>query len=249
MTEYIKRSRGPYNYPIKKVEGRPRPTAVSQYCWAKAARNPWESVSLEDYEDHMSLDSVRQLQVLSEIMRCQFFEHFVSSVVIFGIAGGNGLEHVPLGQIQKVYGIDVNKDYLIAATERHPELDSILECLRFDLRYYPEKVPKAELVLANLVVEYIGYEAFKADVQSADPQYVSCVVQINSDDDSWVSDSPLVHKFDRLDEIHQVVEPQELKDQMAQIGYYAVKDYEYATPNGKKLLRTDFVKMTRGGRR
>lgn len=32
-------------------------------------KNPWESIHLEDYEKHMSLDSVFQLQTLDEIMR------------------------------------------------------------------------------------------------------------------------------------------------------------------------------------
>ncbi len=27
--------------------------------------NPWEEVSLKDYENHMSLDSVKQLQIMN----------------------------------------------------------------------------------------------------------------------------------------------------------------------------------------
>ena len=34
--------------------------------------NPWEEISLDDYEKHMSLDSVRQLQALDAIMKEQF---------------------------------------------------------------------------------------------------------------------------------------------------------------------------------
>ena len=30
--------------------------------------NPWEEIRLDDYEKHMSLDSVRQLQALDSIM-------------------------------------------------------------------------------------------------------------------------------------------------------------------------------------
>ena len=32
-------------------------------------RNPWEDISLSDYECHMSLDSIRQLQGMNEMMR------------------------------------------------------------------------------------------------------------------------------------------------------------------------------------
>ena len=34
--------------------------------------NPWEEISLDDYEKHMSLDPVRQLQAMNSIMQ----EHF-----------------------------------------------------------------------------------------------------------------------------------------------------------------------------
>ena len=35
-------------------------------------KNPWEEISLDDYENHMSLDSVRQLQTLNALMKEQF---------------------------------------------------------------------------------------------------------------------------------------------------------------------------------
>ena len=31
--------------------------------------NPWEEISLDDYEKHMSLDTVRQLQAMNSIMQ------------------------------------------------------------------------------------------------------------------------------------------------------------------------------------
>lgn len=57
-------------------------------------KNPWEEIPLADYENHMKLDSVRQLQALNEMMKGQFDIYPVSSVMILGIAGGNGLEQV-----------------------------------------------------------------------------------------------------------------------------------------------------------
>ena len=32
-------------------------------------KNPWENISLDDYENHMSLDSVMQLQAMNSIMK------------------------------------------------------------------------------------------------------------------------------------------------------------------------------------
>ncbi len=55
--------------------------------------NPWEEISLDDYENHMSLDSVKQLQAMNKIMEEQFETYPVSTAMVLGVAGGNGLEH------------------------------------------------------------------------------------------------------------------------------------------------------------
>lgn len=39
------------------------------------------------------------------------FQFPVSNVVILGIAGGNGLEHIQTEKFKKVYGIDINQHY------------------------------------------------------------------------------------------------------------------------------------------
>ena len=70
-----------------------------------------EEISLTDYENHMQLDSVMQLQVLNEMMIGQFYTYPVSSIMIFGIAGGNGLEHIQKDKFDKIYGIDINPLY------------------------------------------------------------------------------------------------------------------------------------------
>ena len=54
--------------------------------------NPWNSIKLTDYESHMSLDSVGQLQSLNRMMAAQFEDFPVKTAVVLGVAGGNGLE-------------------------------------------------------------------------------------------------------------------------------------------------------------
>lgn len=56
--------------------------------------NPWEEIDLKDYESHMSLDSVYQLQVLNAMMNEQFYTYEIKTMMILGVAGGNGLEHI-----------------------------------------------------------------------------------------------------------------------------------------------------------
>ncbi len=82
-------------------------------------KNPWEEISLEDYENHMRLESVLQLQALNEMMKGQLEDYPASKVMILGVAGGNGLEHIRRDRVEKVYGMDVNAAYLEAAAARH----------------------------------------------------------------------------------------------------------------------------------
>ena len=37
--------------------------------------NPWKKILLSDYENHMSLESVQQLQALNRIMKEQFYTY------------------------------------------------------------------------------------------------------------------------------------------------------------------------------
>ena len=85
----------------------------------KNVRNPWQEISLDDYENHMKLDSVMQLQTLDSMMKEQLNDYPVSSVMILGVAGGNGLRHVPTERISKIYGVDINPRYLEETVARY----------------------------------------------------------------------------------------------------------------------------------
>lgn len=206
--------------------------------------NPWKEIPLNDYESHMKLDSVMQLQTMNRMMKSQFDDYPVSSVMILGIAGGNGLEHIRKDKYKKVFGVDINLSYLQEAVRRYPDLDGILECLCVDLMKGSDKLPQGEMIIANLLIEYIGYECFQKTVCHVDPRYVSCIIQINMED-SWVSDSPYLHVFDGLEQVHHQIGEQRLGDAMREIGYLEIKRAECLLPNGKKLVQIDFEKSGR----
>lgn len=203
-------------------------------------KNPWEEIPLSDYENHMKLDTVRQLQTMNEMMQGQFDAYPVSSVMILGIAGGNGLGHIQKEKFERVYGIDVNPAYLQEAVHRYPHLDGVLQCMCIDLRNSVDKLPRADLVIANLLVEYIGYECLQHIIWQVKPKYISCIIQINMED-SWVSDSPYLRVFDRLEQVHHQMEEQELEKAMCEIGCHTIKTLERTLPNGKKFVQLDFV--------
>lgn len=205
--------------------------------------NPWKEIDLADYENHMKLDTVMQLQTMNSLMKKQFRDYPVSSAMVLGIAGGNGLEHVSKDKYETVYGVDINEDYLRVVSERYADLSGVLKCLCIDLINDADKLPHAELVIANLLIEYIGYDAFKNAVTKIDPKYVSCVIQINTDENQWVSDSPYLHAFDRLDEVHHQMEENALSDAMEEIDYCLISQSSETLPNGKALVRLDYQKV------
>lgn len=202
--------------------------------------NPWEEIPLSDYENHMKLESVQQLQTMNKMMLRQFSLCDTDTVMILGVAGGNGLEHVVGRGFKRVYGVDINPDYLRQCKERYPQLDSILECVCTDLTSPDLELPHANMLIANLLIEYIGYECFCRTVAQVRPAYVSCVIQINVDD-GFVSDSPYLHVFDGLERVHHQMQEEELVSSMQAIGYRLTDKAEESLPNGKKLVEMDFI--------
>ena len=204
-------------------------------------KNPWEEISLSDYEAHMSLDSVQQLQTMNRMIKEQFAAYPVRTAMLLGAAGGNGLEHAGADKFTAVYAVDINAGYLKAIEQRFGT-DGVIKCLRADLTDEECVLPHTELVIADLLIEYIGYEAFARTVSAVSPEYVSCGIQINTDEKQWVSDSPYLHAFDGLDAVHHQMHPDELAAAMRGIGYRELLREEDPLPNGKSLVRQDFGK-------
>lgn len=204
--------------------------------------HPWEEISLADYEAHMALDSVRQLQTLRRMMGDQLEAAPAGTVMILGVAGGNGLDLIEPGRFRRVYGVDVNAAYLAETGRRYPALSGTLECLRADLTKDWNRLPEADLVIANLIVEYIGYPCLLDVLRQVRPRYVSCVLQRNPTE-AWVSDSPYLHAFDGLEAVHHTVEPRGLEAALAAGGWRLVRREECPLPDGKSLVRLDFVPL------
>jgi len=205
--------------------------------------NPWNEIELSDYENHMSLGSVGQLQSLNRFMARQFDAYPVKTAMVLGVAGGNGLEHASREKYETVYGVDINEQYLEAVKERFKDRLDLIKCLKVDIISEAEKLPHAELVIADLFVEYVGYEAFAYALKKMEPEFVSVVIQINTDENSWVSDSPYLHAFDGLDEVHHQMEDGALTECLKAAGFEKILTEREDLPNGKALLRLDYRKV------
>lgn len=207
--------------------------------------NPWESIKLSDYENHMRLHTVMQLQALNGMMKEQLSAYPVQSVMILGIAGGNGLEHISPQKYRAVYGVDVNEEYLHEVQRRYQELRNILHCLCLDLRTESAELPSVELLIANLLVEYVGCDCFQKIVERVRPKVVSCGIQVDTGEE-FVSESPYYSSFDGLGDIHSQIDAAELVRSVCAIGYTHLGTKDYPLPNGKKLLQIDFQMIEEG---
>lgn len=201
--------------------------------------NPWQKVSLSDYESHMQLPDIGQLQALNTIMRHQFNDFPVKTLCILGVAGGNGLEHIDLESIEKAYGVDINQDYLKSCQRRYSHMGERLSLLNLDLTQPDTQLPAVDLVVANLLIEYIGLEVFRARLQNHPARYVSCVIQKNTDD-NFVSTSPYQEAFVDISQVHHDINEENTTTAMKTIGFSLIAKEITVLPNQKQLITLDF---------
>lgn len=203
--------------------------------------NPWEAVPLETYEAHMKSTEVGQLPVLSEIMKRQLARCAAGTVCVLGIAGGNGLEHIDLSRTRRVYGIDVSATYLSACRQRFAVLGDRLSLMQMDLKEEASRLPQADTVIADLLVEYIGIEAFAQLIAAGLPAAVCCAVQ-KSGGASFISESACAEALRSIGNIHQDIEPEALAAAMERIGYRQAFREDVPLPGSKQLVCIDFLR-------
>lgn len=203
--------------------------------------NPWEEIDLGKYEKHMSSDEVHQLQTLNKITKEQLEDNNSEVICILGAAGGNGLENIDLEGIEKVYAIDINKKYLDICKKRYEYLEDKLEVICMDLTDDNAILPKTNLLLCNLIIEYMGEEKFISLIErnKNNIYVVSCVIQKNNSN-SFVSESELTSHFDPLLSIHHDIDEYRLRKLFADIGFEWTICTINKLPNNKEFVRIDF---------
>jgi predicted phosphodiesterase len=223
-------------------------TATARYSRSYKPKSPpknaWQELPLETYEAHMSAASVRQAQALDRLMAEQMRDLPARSVCILGVSGGNGLEHAAALPYARILGVDINADYLAACRARFPALGDRLRLLNLDLTDLTQTLPHAELVLADLLIEYIGVNAFAKQIASCAPHAVSCVLQHSGSGD-FVSPSPEAAAFSGIEKLHREIDPTTLTDAMEEMDYHLTLVSSTLVPDGKLLLRLDYERTAR----
>jgi hypothetical protein len=118
-------------------------------------KNPWLDIPLEDYESHMALPQVGQSQLLSQLLGEAIESYRPSSIALLGCAGGNGLERIPSTSVERVVGIDINRQYLERTAARYGDRIARLELFAGDLGVDRFVFDPVELIFAGLIFEYV----------------------------------------------------------------------------------------------
>jgi hypothetical protein len=203
--------------------------------------HPWRGIDLDIYERHMSDGRVGQLQRLHDITAEQLATHSPRAVAILGIAGGNGLDLIDPQTIDAVYGYDINPDYLAACEARYRDsFGDRLHLIETNINR-SATIERVDLLIANLIVEYIGIEEFAAfaAANSRVIGVVSCVIQRNHQE-GFVSSTEHTSSFDALSSVSSDVDAETLTATMSDAGFEASGRFDYPLPNGKTLVRQDF---------
>lgn len=200
--------------------------------------HPWQEMPLAVYEEHMS--QVAQLQLLNQIMKNQWQAYpQAESAVVLGVAGGNGLEYC--GSLKTVYGVDINPDYLQECRRRFdPDMGPRLKLVQMDLSAEEAEWPKADLLLADLLIEYVGIKHFCQKAAQSQAAYISCVIQSASTGQGFVSESPQQAQFAKIGKLHHDVDPDILCTELAKYKFVLVLHEAFPLPDGKCFLRFDF---------
>lgn len=206
--------------------------------------NPWEKIDLSIYETHMSSNDVFQLQTLNSITKEQINDYIHKNVLILGVAGGNGLEHMDISSTEKIFGLDINSQYLNTCKERYLQLTDILELVCCDLNNSEIVLPYSDIMICNLIIEYIGVNKFLDLIRNnyENINVISCIIQKNNNID-FVSNSNLASSLDLLVAIHHDIDAINLLNEFLKIGFKCINNMSYPLPNGKEFIRMDFKKI------
>lgn len=203
--------------------------------------HPWRGIDLDVYERHMGDPRVGQLQRLRHITEEQLTAHPFRTVGVLGIAGGSGLDLIAPETTDAVYGYDINPDYLDACETRYRDnLGDRLHLIETSIDRNV-RIERVDLLIANLIIEYVGLEEFVAfaATNARSIGVLSCVIQRN-DAAGFVSASDHSSSFDALASVSSDIAPETLTSALPDAGFVALGCWEYRLPNNKALMRQDF---------
>ena len=195
--------------------------------------NPWLTVPLTEYEQHMSSAEVQQLGALSDLFAEAIGRCRPLSIAVLGIAGGNGLDHIDSSITARVVGLDLNPQYLEAVRERYSHLPGLeLHCVDLSEQYV--EFEPVQLVHAALVFEHAGVDCCLENAISmiVPGGNLSVVLQLPTESGQTAVASQF-SSIQNLKSHFSLISPAWLRESLAGRGFRLIHQTTRALPAGK----------------
>jgi hypothetical protein len=198
--------------------------------------NPWLQIPLEDYEEHMALPSIGQAQMLADQFERLVEQYRPASVAIVGCAGGNGLERIETGTIERIVAVDINPAYIEAVRQRHGQRFARFEPYCADLQSEALNFGPVDMIYAALLFEYVDavstLTTLKRNCRSGG--MLATVLQLSHAEQAAISPSPY-SSLSSLASVMRLVAPADLRNAAEAVGFVLEESQTLTLPSGKRF--------------
>jgi hypothetical protein len=207
--------------------------------------NIWNTIPLEDYEQHMQHESVGQLNLLN-ILTKKYLQKVNPDIVLFlGIAGGNGLEHINNNITSQVYGIDINQSYLDETKKRFQGQIQNLNLVNLDISSKKNDViTKANLIWAALIFEYVEIETCFEFINKNTLENGHLIVTIQENNGVSSVSQTGIETIKSAGQIFRLISESDLVSVADKFGFCKIDFEENILPNKKALKTYTFIKQS-----
>jgi SAM-dependent methyltransferase len=205
--------------------------------------NPWLNIPSEDYEAHMSMPSVGQLQMLDKIFESVLDEFTPTSIAVLGCTAGNGFQHLINLPLERVVGIDINFNFLDECRAWFIQDVENLHLVCADLNKLELADSTFDLIHAALIFEYVDVDELLSKISRwlrADG-ILSVVLQIENETVKPVSETPY-QSLKKLEPFMKLIDPAWFVVRAEIFGLNEESRREIKLPGGKEFIEIIFKK-------
>jgi len=198
--------------------------------------NPWKSIPLKDYENHMALPAIGQAGMLAREFRLLLNDYPAEAGMLIGCAGGNGFDEAAKVGISRLVGLDINENYIAEAQRRFSQKIAGLELYCVNIEDEFPEISGVDLVFAALVFEYVNVRKAMRNIRSVcRPNAVlGALVQMPKSSATAVSASPYT-SLQSLSAIMRLVPRQEIRVAAESAGFALIGERMITLESGKEF--------------
>jgi len=189
----------------------------------------------------MSLPTVGQAQMLADQLALLIKRESPTSVALVGCAGGNGLDQIEPGQLERIVAVDINSAYIEAVRIRHARRLAGLELHCADIQSDSLRFEPVDMIYAALLFEYVDVAAALASLKRLcrAAGTLATLIQLPHRDHEVISLSPY-KSLNLLAPAMKLIAPADLARLAATAGLSAVDSAVIELSSGKQFSLTTF---------